>query len=310
MSSPIHAPAYHIFCDEFGDQGLKKTASEFFIVSAVVVATHREPDLPRWVAKIKEPQTQGGPELHFAGLSERMKLRSTRFLGKMPVRCFVLISHKTNMIGHRNVRCEIRYNPRMNFGDDGTEFDTQIRQKTKYPNFVLKLLLERVTAWCERRIIREFGSHRPVAITIAQRGGWYLDEFKDYIAKDRQNQIAKTGTLPVYLRHSIVEPNLVTTAPAANVAGLQLADLVTGAFSRAVDEKRFGKCDRRFVYNLAPRIARTGGVRRIAGYGVTGLPWNLWEAKLTPEQERLFRMFGYGDEKLVRPGPILPEGFR
>jgi Protein of unknown function (DUF3800) len=309
MSSPIHAPAYHIFCDEFGDQGLKKTASEFFIVSAVVVASGREPELPRWVAKIKEPQTQGGAELHFADLNEQMKLRATRFLGKMPVRCFTLISHKANMIGHRNVRCEISYNPRLNFNDDGSRFETQIRQKTKYPNFVLKVLLERVTAWCERRIIREFGGPRPVSITIAQRGGFYIDAFKEYIEIDRLNQIAKTGTLPVYLRHSIIEPRLVATAPAANVAGLQLADLVTGAFSRAIDEKRFGKCDRRFVYNLAPRIARTGNARRIAGYGVTGLPWELWQAKFNPEQERVFRMFGYGDEKLVRPGPILPEGF-
>lgn len=83
---------------------------------------------------------------------------------------------------------------------------------------------------------------------------------------------------------------------------------MTGAFSRAIDENRFGACDRRFVYNLGPRIARKGRSRRIAGYGVTGLPWELWEAQLSPEQEKLFRMFGYGDEKLVRPGPILPGG--
>lgn len=221
MSKSPLVPAYHIFCDEFGDQGLKKTASEFFIVSAVVVSAAREPDLPRWVAMIKGRQKQGRPELHFAKLDERMKLRATRALGKMPVRCFTLISHKANMIGHRNVRCEARYNPRMNFNDDGSQFDTQIRQKTKYPNFVLKVLLERVTAWCERRIYREFKGPRPVAITIAQRGGFYLDEFREYIETDRRNQLLKTGTLPVFLRHSIVDPALVTTAPAANVAGLQ-----------------------------------------------------------------------------------------
>jgi len=209
------------------------------------------------------------------------------------------------MIGYRNVRAE-RASDLREYGDDGTSFVTKPRRKTRYPNFVLKVLLERATAWCNTRSIREHGEARPVAITIAQRGGFYLDRFKAYLEIDRRNATSRTGTLPGYLSWAVVDIDLVTTAPANNVAGLQLADIVTGAFSRAVDEKRFGACDLRFASNLMLRMARKSD--RIAGFGVTGLPWDLWKANLNAEQEKLFRLVGYGDGRLVRPGPILPSG--
>lgn len=309
MSNPLRDPAFHIFCDEFGDHALKKTASEWFILSAVVVSTRREPEVPEWVQRINRHRRhwQGEP-LHFAGLNERMKLRATRFLGKLPVRCFALLSHKRNILTYRNVRAERAADLRI-YGDDGTSFTTEPRRKLWYPHIALKVLLERATEWCRLQGLRDYGEPRPVAITIAQRGGFYLDRFKIYLERDRRNFEMGTGTLPGFLAWSVVDLDLIGTAPANNVAGLQLADLVTGSFSRAVDEQRFGVCDRRFAYNLGWRIARKGKARRFAGWGVTGLPWNLWEANLTAEQEELFRAFGYTDEKLVRPGPILPEGW-
>jgi hypothetical protein len=228
-----------------------------------------------------------------------MKLWATRFLGKLPVRCFVLLSHKANMIGYRNVRAERSVVGDMRtYGDDGASFVVKPRRGLRFPNFVLKVLLERATAWCLQRSLREYGEPRPAAITIAQRGGFYLEPFLNYLEIDRRNAASRTGTLPGYLARPVVRPDLITTAPAANSAGLQLADAVSGAFSRAVDEERFSICDRRFALNLRPRMGRRSG--QIAGFGVTGLPWDLWEAKLTPEQEKLFRAYGYGDENSSR----------
>jgi len=237
-----------------------------------------------------------------------MKLRASRFVGKLPVRCFVILSHKANMLNYRNARAEQASDWRL-YGDDGTSFTTLPRRKLWYSHIVLKVLLERATEWCRIRSMRDYREPRPVAITIAQRGGFYVDRFRAYLTeRDRRNYQSGTGTLPGYLAWSVVDPELIRSAPADNVAGLQLADVVAGSFSRAVDERRFGICDRRFACNLGWRIARKGAWRRIAGWGVTGLPWNLWEANLTAEQAQLFRLFGYDDEKLVRPGLILPEG--
>jgi hypothetical protein len=308
MTSLLLPPLYHIFCDEFGDQALKRSASEWFIVSAVVVSAKREPETTRWVSRInRQRRNHQGSVLHFTDLDERTKYWATRFVGKLPLRCFTVISHKANMIGHRNVRAERAGDLRI-YGDDGTSFDNRPRRGLRYPNFVLKVLLERATGWCHARSLREYGEARPVAITIAQRGGFYLDPFRSYLEIDRMRAATRTGTLPGHLAWPVVNLDLITTAPANNVAGLQLADIVTGAFSRAVDERRFGSCDRELTYNLAPRIAGIGSEKRAAKFGVTGLPWDLWKAGLSTEQEQLFRMFGYGNDKLVRPGPILPRG--
>lgn len=299
-------PAYHIFCDEYGDQSLKHTASEWFIQSAVVTAAHRVPELQDWIRRIKRPmRNQQRHGLHFKDLDERMKLRSTRFLGKLPVRCFALLSHKENMRDHRNRRCERAVGW---FDDPDIREIVQDRGKRhSYPNFVLKVLLERATEWCERRSFVDFGVRRPVQITIASRGGFYLDSFKRYlIEKDRAQWLRGKGTLGRYLAWRVVDVDLIKEAPAANVAGLQLADLVAGAFSRAVDEKEFGVCDRRYVKNLMPRLGKRQA--QLAEFGVTGLPWNLALAPLSVEQRQLFRMCGYERRKLVRPGPILPSG--
>lgn len=306
MSTSLPKPAYYIFCDEFGDQSLKSTASEWFILSAVVVAAHRVPDLQDWIRRIKRPmKNQQRPGLHFKDLDDCMKFRSTRFLGKMPVRCFGLLSHKENMRNHRNKRCERAVGW---FDDEDIREIVQDRgRRQSYPNFVLKVLLERATEWCEQRSLIDYGTRLPVQITIAWRGGFYLDSFKRYlIEKDRANWLRGRGTLPGHLAWRVVSTDYIDEASAANVAGLQLADLVAGAFSRAVDEGRFGSCDRRYVENLMPRIARRRS--QIASFGVTGLPWELSRAPLSAEQQQLFRLCGYGRRKLVRPGPILPSG--
>jgi Protein of unknown function (DUF3800) len=303
--SSIPPIGYHIYCDEFGDQALKHTASEWFIVSAIVVATHREPHLTDWIDRIKRPmKNQQRPGLHFTDLNESMKLRSTRFLGKLPVRCFALLSHKRNMINYKNYKCESWY--RWHEDSEVNDNIAKRHQKNAYSNFVLKILLERATGWCERRSMIDHGSKVPVAITIAQRGGFYLDSFLAYLDRDYRNWRTRSGTLPGYLAWPVVNPKNIITAPAANVAGLQLADIVAGSFSRAIDEARFGSCDRRFVTNLKPRVALKH--RSAAGFGLTGLPWELSRVVMSDEQQRLFRMFGYGRRTLVRPGPILPRG--
>ena len=89
------------------------------------------------------------------------------------------------MIGYRNVRAERAGDPRI-YGDDGTSFSALPRRTLRFPNFVLKVLLERATDWCHTRSLQEYREPRPVAIVIAQRGGFYLDPFKTYLEIDRR----------------------------------------------------------------------------------------------------------------------------
>lgn len=279
-----------------------------FLYSAVVVASPRvDSQLPEWTRRINEqrPHWKGQP-LHFTDLNERTKLWATRFIGKLPLRCFMCVSHKDNIKNYRNLAVEYAKAQR-SYQDDGRPTLTLAPDKLWYSHFVLKVLLERATGWCETRSVMEYGSPRPVHITIAQRGGFYLDKFKEYLVDDdRVHWQNRSGRLKRYLAWSVVEPDLIDSAPADSSAGLQLADIVSGAFSRAIDERKFGHCDNRFAMNLAWRLARKGGDRQIADWSVTALPWNLWLADLSQRQAETYRQFGYTDEKLVRPGLILP----
>ena len=56
-----------------------------------------------------------------------------------------------------------------------------------------------------------------------------------------------------------------------------------------------------------PALGRVIHLERGA-VGAPGLPWELSRVPLSAEQQLLYRMFGYGRNKLVRPGPILPSG--
>lgn len=210
------------------------------------------------------------------------------------------------MYGYRNIRAERASDVRI-YGDDGTSFQALPRRKLWYPHIVLKVLLERATEWCLARSLRDYKEPRLAEITIAQRGGFYIDKFKDYLERDYRNSINNTGTLKRYLAWPVVDLDLIKKAPADDVAGLQLADVVSGAFSRAIDQRHFGICDDRYVRNISWRLARRGAHRQIADWSVTALPWELWKAPLSLDQHEILRHFGYTDEELVRPGPILPE---
>lgn len=155
MVEPNKNAAYFVYCDEAGDPGLtSKSTTDWFVVSAVVVAAKREQELPRWIAEIKEPMRgQQRSDLHFYLLSDAMKRRASQHVGQLPLRCFTVISHKGNMHGHRNILCEERYAWRL-YGDDGTY--VTVPRKTWFHNFVLKVLLERVSDWCLRRSLREY----------------------------------------------------------------------------------------------------------------------------------------------------------
>jgi hypothetical protein len=295
------APAYILFCDESGDPGLKNNASDWFIVSAVLVSVSNEPKAPEWIRRIKKPmRSQRKVELHFHRLNPSMRYRASRMLGKLPVRCFAIVSHKTNMVGYSNPRVERRHAWR-DYAPDGTW--TVKPRNSFFHNWLLKVLLERVTQYVGARSRREHGRPRTVRIVIAKRGGFNLAEFKAYLYDSRIKSTAGKTLLPGDLDWSVVELNEISIAPAANLAGLQLADIVAGAFSNAVDHGRFGACDLRYAQNLAGRMTLNPRSGRTTDFGVMAWPRPLRKAKLKSEQVGIFRFYGYDEYWLVGPGP-------
>lgn len=286
-----HPPAFFAFCDESGDPGLTPTASDWFIPSAVVVRADNVPSIRTWIAEIKKPmKAQKRADLHFNKLDLGMRLRACQMLATFPVRCFTVTTCKANMLNYRNPAVEYA-RARKEFRDDGSLLSMELENHW-FHNWMLKVLVERVTDYCAWRSIVDHGEPRIVKFVIASRDGFYLNSFVDYLKLDQQNEIDGTSTLNYHPDWRVLEWEQFSEAPAANVPGLQLADIVCGSFLHAVDKRRYGKCNTEFAKALSRVMARRGHEGH-HNFGVTRWPWAFWKAKLPPDQTDIFRFYGY-----------------
>jgi len=92
----------------------------------------------------------------------------------------------------------------------------------------------------------------------------------------------------------VMRRDLLEVHPNELRPGLQLADVVASAFFRASDVLQVSEHDVECAKLLAPRMARdpdnASGVTH--GFGVKLMP-NLGKAKLLPNQQSVYRFYGY-----------------
>lgn len=295
---------YVAYIDEAGDPGLERVrprhpegASEWLIVSAVVVRRDFEPQIAPWIRGItqsfKGHQRKG---IHFADLNAAKKRVVCEELAKLPVRCFVIVSNKKNMEGYKN------------------PFAGKVSMTTSwFYCWLTRLLLERVTYWARDRALSEFGEPRTLRLEYSKRGGLSYSQLGAYFELLR----VKNGDLKLPLgkiRWDVIDREQVAIYPHAERAGLHLADVVASAFYKGCDVFTSGGCDPQFARLLGPRMARdpdkTWG--QICGYGVKLMP-NWREARLLEVQQSIFRHFGYPastrNDEWWDPAPSVPEAF-
>ncbi len=283
--------SYVAYIDESGDDGLVKVsprdpngASEWFVLSALVVRAETQRETV-WVrdalARLKLPQRK---DLHFQPLDPERKLKTCMTLADLPVRCFTVVSNKQNMRGHQNVNAAKVYAPARNW----------------FYWWMTRLLLERVTDFCERRSLRDYGEPRLVRLEFSRRGGLFYSHFRGYLMWLQQQSkndalFLKKGDL----KWSVMDPmNQVFAYEHGERAGLQLADVVAGAFFQAVNLNR-GVCDPRYAKALSPRMA-VSAAGNAFDYSVKLMPGNYLFRAQGPQRE-IFDF--YRDEKKWRaPG--------
>ncbi|MGH6817214.1 MAG: hypothetical protein ACREC1_00400, partial [Methylovirgula sp.] len=87
--------------------GDSRGASEWLVMSAVVIRESNEPDALQWlktiIEKLKQPQRR---HLHFRQLRDDRKEIVCREIAALNVRLFCVISNKRNMRGYRNLSAE------------------------------------------------------------------------------------------------------------------------------------------------------------------------------------------------------------
>lgn len=278
MPSPI---GYIAYIDEAGDDGLlrlrtrqSKGASEWMIMSAVVIKAVREHQTLAWVKDIiKKVDQHQITQIHYYKLPYGKKLLVCAELANLSVRIFILISHKRNMQGYRNLRAE----------------QAKVNRTAWFYCWMSKLLLERVTAYCGRRALRDYQEQSVIRFEFSDRGGVNIDDIREYYRYIRWK--SKTGMLfddRFDLDWSVVDTDEMYQFPNSVRAGLQLADIAASSFYGGLEFSPEGTTKPEPAKLLLPRICPDKKGMRY-GFGVKLMP--VWVPNLPPAQADLINFY-------------------
>jgi hypothetical protein len=259
--SPV---GYIAYIDEAGDAGLQnirtrstRGASEWLVMSAVLVRAERERDVSGWVnqmlASLDQPQVR---QLHFRHIPVHKRKSVVRQLATLNVRLFVFASHKRNMQGYRNLHAE----------------QSGVNETAWFHVWCTKLLLESVTDYCGRRSMKEYGEPRTVRCEFSATGGLKLDDLRRcyrYIKDQAAMGIAFNKDFPLDWR--VTDPEEMFIYPNAERYGLQLADVLASAFYAGLEYPESGNLVAEYAKLLEPRVCQDRNRKRFM-YGVKVLP--------------------------------------
>ncbi len=272
---------YILYIDEAGDDGLARIkpidpngASEWLCIGGFLTRSNYEAKAVDWVKDLRSQiDATQGPALHYRKLSPTKKDAACRYLSGLPVKAFVVCSHKLNMRGHQNSRAAIR------------------NGKQWFYNYCVRLLMERATEMCLKDSLKHFRQPRPLRVVFSQRGGHSYGQTKAYWEILKRQAAGGTTLLNKReVRHQVLRFNLVDYVPHEQNAGLQLADIVASAFFQSVETsgRRF---EVRHAKLLEPIMAKERNV--VADFGLALQPTNPRDLQLTDDQKLIFRHYGY-----------------
>jgi hypothetical protein len=279
-------PEYHYvaYIDEAGDPHLTKVrpidengGTEWIILSAVVIRAKWEPDVTGWITRIKDDlglDKKGA--IHFRNLSPARRLAAAQIVADQPLRAFAICSNKKNMRAYRNRKAE------------------KVSSQEWFYNWCVRLLLERVTAFCEQRRSIDFSGveNCKIKVEFSRRGGHRYSQTNAYTLYLRHQE--KAGSL--YLKKRQIITDLLNTEimehhPHWSRPGLQLADIIASAFYSAANTIGPGIWDVKPAKALSRMMAVENGSAR--DFGVSLQPMPPWRGDLTSQQRQIFEHFGY-----------------
>ncbi len=256
--------AYVAYIDESGDDGVSRVkprdpngASEWFALSALVVRAEAQRETV-WVRDIlKDIKFDQRSSLHFQPMDDWRRTLVCSSIAKLPVRCFVAMSNKQNMRGYRNEKVEKA---------------APLAGRTWFYWWMTRLLLERVTDYCEYRSLRDYGEPRTVRFEFARRRGLTYPHFQAYLYWLRTQSRNKALFLKYGdLKWSVVDPlKEVYAYDTVERAGLQLTDAIASSFFQSVNTDGV-EPNTQHARALLPRMARNRN-GRIFGYGLKLMP--------------------------------------
>ncbi len=278
-------PISHVaYIDESGDTGLEtvkkpddpKGATEWLVLAAFVVRIEHDSKLVSWVNEVQSYFTSRRDDLHFNKLLSFKKPLVCAAMAKKECKCFVVMSNKKNIEKYKNSKLDAN-------------------NKSWIYWFLARLLLERVTEHCESQIPETRRGTDKLRIIFSRRGGLKYADFDRYLTKLYwQSRLGSLVLRYKDIKWSVIDWEEIRVLDHKERAGLQLADVIAGAFYQAVELHRGSgevDCDPSCAQLLKPLIASrpTGWV---LGYGLKTMPIPA-AMNLTASQKVLFEFYGF-----------------
>lgn len=260
---------FTVYIDEAGDEGFGKLAagplggqSRWLVLGACIVSRENDLKLPTWrneiLAKFPAKKTK---DLHFRNLKHEQKIVVCQELAKLPIGVCVVMSHKITI--------------------PGSKFEEVFKKKGYLYNYLVRWLLERVTAACATRDLSV-----SVRIVFSRRSGTDYNVMKDYLLlmRDGKEKIQPVRSID----WRVLDIDAIVVENHSKWAGLQIADCATSAFYWAVEPNVYGNYESRYAELLSGKVLRSGG--SALNNGVTPVP-SLEKCLPDQKQRQFFEAF-------------------
>src|SRR5215469_2236357 len=271
------------YIDESGDTGLENVkpndtgygATEWLILSCFLIREQDDHKCLGWVREIKSKfKISNSPFLHYKELNQLKRKIACETINEKACRFFVVASNKKNIEDHRNERAEL-------VSGKGTHWLYW---------FLCRLLLERVTCYCEERVPPAERGRWKILFVFSRRGGLIYRDFRNYLLRlHRQSRLGKLHLHQGDLCWSVVDEDELLVLDSNQRAGLQLSDLCSSAFFQALELKPNFSTDCAKLF--APRLARDKR-GHVLNCGIKTMP-ELRDMGLSKEQREIFEFYGY-----------------
>lgn len=227
----MDAEELNAYIDESGDEGFKTGASQWFVISGVVVTVHNDRDTASAINDIKERlwQKQTPQPLHWAKLDHKKRLAAISEVAK---RDFVLFS----------VALEKKYLDRKRFDPRS---GSQYRWAMYF--YAAKLLVERICKYADGR-----GSK--VNLIFENRSSISYSELRSYLT-------LMTVHAGPYGKPTINQGTIKSLQPQNKQTRklLQIADICAGALFQALEINEYRFVDDSYLMRIADKFHRVGG---------------------------------------------------
>jgi len=287
---------YIAYIDEAGETGLsniitaeKNGSSEWLILAATVVSAKREKDVLLWKDEITSRcASRQARSFHFRKAKLNQQIEAATRASSYHLRHFAVCSNKRNLENYRNMAAA-RQNPVL---------AGMHKSKSGWLYYwLVRLLLERVTDFVQRRSMMDFGEPRNVRLEFSKNGGVRYDELLGYFEYLKE----QSETKRTFISHKQINWNVINLQEVGvyahhTRAGLIFPDIVASSFYQACDKLERGKpVEPRPAMALMPRMA---GLKKNANtivhrdYGVKLMP-HPNQMNIDTDQQQVFREYGY-----------------